>query len=260
MTGQPLDAIPMVLLYPLTVLAMLATMEVGYRLTRARQRKSSDKTDAGVGAMSGASLALLAFLLAFVVSMGSGIATERRHLVMAEANAIGTTYLRAGYLDEPYKTEARDLLREYTDLRLAAHLDPAQLAAVVTRSEEIHNELWASAEVIAVESPLDTISLYISAVNEVIDLHAERVAVGIDIRIPPTILLGVYIVALFTMFLVGVQTGYGEKRNYLALVVLVLILAVVFLLIVDLDRAQEGLLRVSQLPLYDLQRQLNVGQ
>jgi hypothetical protein len=57
-----------------------------------------------------------------------------------------------------------------------------------------------------------------------------------------------------------VQTGYGEKRNYLALIVLVLILAVVFLLIVDLDRAQEGLLRVSQLPLYDLQRQLNVGQ
>lgn len=247
------------LLYILTVLAMLATMEVGYRLTRARQRKSPDKTDAGVGAMSGASLALLAFLLAFVVSMGSGIATERRILVMAEANAIGSTYLRAGYLDEPYKTEARDLLREYTDLRLAAH-EGEDLATVITRSEEIQNELWASAETMAVESPLPTISLYISAVNEVIDRHAERVAVGIDIRIPPTILLGVYLVALFTTFLVGVQTGYGEKRNYLALVVLVLILAVVFLLIVDLDRAQEGLLRVSQLPLYDLQRQLNVGQ
>ena len=257
MTGQPLDAIPMWLLYPLTVLAMLLTMEVGYRLTRARQRKSTDKTDASVGAMSGASLALLAFLLAFVVSMGSGIATERRHLVVAEANAIGTAYLRAGYLDEPYKTEARDLLREYTDLRLAA-LDPAQVAMVITRSEEIHNELWASAEMIAVESPLDTISEYISSVLDVIDRHAERVAVSVDLRIPPTVLLGVYLVALFTMFLVGVQTGYGEKRNYLALVVLVLILAVVFLLIVDLDRAQDGLLRESQLPLYDLQRQLNM--
>lgn len=259
MTGQPLDAIPMWLLYILTVLAMLATMEVGYRLTRARQRKSADKTDAGVGAMSGASLALLAFLLAFVVSLGAGIASERRHLVMDEANAIGTTYLRAGYLGEPYKTEARDLLREYTDLRLAA-LDPAQRAAAIARSEEIHNELWASAEVIAIESPLDTISLYLESLNEVIDRHAERVAVGVDIRIPPTVLLGVYLVALFATFLVGVQTGYGEKRDYLALVVLVLILAVVFLLIVDLDRAQEGLLRVPQLPMYDLQRQLKIGQ
>ena len=247
------------LLYILTVLAMLATMEVGYRLTRARQRKAPDKADAGVGAMSGASLALLAFLLAFVVSLGSGIAAERRHLVMAEANAIGTTYLRAGYIDEPYKTEARDLLREYTDLRLAA-LDPAKLAAAITRSEEIHNELWASVEVIAVENPLPTISLYISSVNEVIDRHAERVAIGVDIRIPPTVLLGGYVVALFTTLLVGVQSGYGEKRNYVALVVLVLILSVVFLLIVDLDRAQEGLLQVSQLPMFDLQRQLIFGQ
>jgi hypothetical protein len=259
MTGQPLDAIPMGLLYILTVLAMLATMEVGYRLTRARQRKSADKTDAGVGAMSGASLALLAFLLAFVVSLGSSIATERRQLVMAEANAIGTAYLRAGYIDEPYRTESRGLLREYTDQRLAA-LDPARITAAVRRSEEIHNELWAGAEVLAVESPLPTISLYISAVNEVIDLHAERLAAGVDIRIPPTVLLGVYIVALFTTFLVGVHSGYGDKRNYLALLVMVLILAVVFLLIVDLDRAQDGLLRVPQLPLYDLQRQLKIGQ
>jgi uncharacterized membrane protein (Fun14 family) len=59
------------------------------------------------------------------------------------------------------------------------------------------------------------------------------------------------------MFLVGVQTGYGERRNYLALVVLVLILSVVFLLIVDLDRSQEGLLRVNQQAMIDLQRQLN---
>jgi hypothetical protein len=62
------------------------------------------------------------------------------------------------------------------------------------------------------------------------------------------------------MFLVGVQTGYGEKRNYLALMVLVLILAVVFFLIVDLDRALDGLLRVPQQPMIDLQRQLNVGR
>jgi hypothetical protein len=116
MTGQPLDVIPMWALYFLTVLALLATMEVGYRLTKARQRKSPDETDAGVGSMSGASLALLAFLLAFVVGFASNIAAERRQLVMAEANAIGTTYLRAGYLDEAYRTQARDLLREYTDI------------------------------------------------------------------------------------------------------------------------------------------------
>ena len=71
MTGQPLDSLSIWVLYILTVLSMLATMEVGYRLTRAGQRKAPAKGDAGVGSMVGASLALLAFLLAFVVGFGA---------------------------------------------------------------------------------------------------------------------------------------------------------------------------------------------
>ncbi len=131
MINQPLDLIPMWAMYFLTVLAMLATMEAGYRLNRALRRKSPDKTDVGLGGMVGASLALLAFLLAFVVGFGANVNTERRHLVVDEANAIGTTNLRAGYLDEPYRTEARDLLREYTDIRLRGAQDRTQLAAAV---------------------------------------------------------------------------------------------------------------------------------
>ena len=175
--------------------------------------------------------------------------------MIKEANAIGTAYLRAGYLDEPYRTDSRDLLREYVDMRLAL-LDPEKRVDAFLRSEEIHNELWQRAEQVARESPLDTISLNISAVNEVIDVHTERIIYGIDIRVPATVLLGMFIVALFTMFLVGMQSGYAEKRNYVALVVMVLILSVVFFLIVDLDRSQEGLMRVPQQALYDLQRQL----
>ena len=140
LTSQPLDVVPLWLLYILTVLALLGTMEIGHRLARARRRKSPGETDAGAGAMAAATLALLAFLLAFLVSLGTGFAAERRRLVVAEANAIGTANLRADYLDEPYRTQSRDLLREYTDMRLAA-VDLTQRAAAVARSEEIHDEL-----------------------------------------------------------------------------------------------------------------------
>jgi len=255
MTVQPLDSLPVWAIYLLTVLVLLAAMEAGYRFTKVNQRKRTAEGDTGIGAMAGATLALLGFLLAFMVGFAANLSSERRQLVIKEANAIGTAYLRAGYLDEPYRMESRELLREYVDMRIAA-LDLDERVDAVLRSEEIHNELWTRAEQVARESPLDTISLYISSVNEVIDVHTERIIYGIDIRVPATVLLGMFIVALFTMFLVGMQSGYAEKRNYVALVVLVLILSVVFFLIVDLDRSQEGLMRVPQQALYDLQRQL----
>jgi hypothetical protein len=81
----------------------------------------------------------------------------------------------------------------------------------------------------------------------------------VDVRIWTSVVLGLYVVAVFATFLVGVQSGDGETRNYLAHIVLVLILSVVFILIVDLDRAQEGLLQVNQLPMIDLLRQLNAA-
>jgi len=155
-----------------------------------------------------ATLALLAFLLAFVVVFAVDISSERRQLVIKEANAIRTAYLQAGYLDEPYSSESRDLLREYVVIRLAV-LDQANRLEAVLRTEEIHKELWARAEEVAIESPLDTISTYVSSVNAVIDVNTERISFGIDIRVPTTVLLGLFIVGMFTMFLVGMQFGHA---------------------------------------------------
>jgi drug/metabolite transporter superfamily protein YnfA len=234
---------------------MLAAIEGGYRFSKALKRKSPDKTDAGISSLAAASLALLAFLLAFVVSYGGNINTERRHLVVEDSNSIGTTYLRAGYLDEPFRSDAQDLLREYTDIRVN-ELEPAELGTALARSVEIQNELWADVETLARENNSPTTSLYINTLNDMIDVHAERVTVGLVIRIPPSIILGLYLVGLFATFLVGMQSGDGEKRNYLAHVVLVLTLSVVFFLIVDLDRSREGFLQISNQPMIELQRQI----
>ena len=250
---QPLDQVPLWVLFLLTIVVLFLMIEAGYRFGKAWKRRSPDKQDSSLGAMVGAMLALVAFLLAFVVSYGSTILTERRHLVVDEANAIGTTYLRAGYLDEPYRTQAQDLLREYTDLRLQ---EVEKLAERLARSEEIQNDLWASVERIAVEKPTPITSTYITTLNDVIDLQAERVTVGLDIRIPPSVILGLYIVAMFSLFMLGMQSADGEKRNILAQITLVLILSVVFFLIEDLDRSREGFLQVTQQPMVELQRQI----
>lgn len=255
--NQPLDALPLWAMYILTVVVLLLAVEAGYRLSTTMQRRWPDKAESSVGTLNGATLALLAFLLAFVTSTAVDSFTARRQAVVAEANAIGTTYLRAGYLPDPYAANAHDLLREYVDTRLVVAQDATTAPQAIARSEEIHNALWADAESLARENATPTIALYISSLNEVIDLQTERINIALVARLPWTIVAGLYLIAVLAMGLVGLHAGYAERRNPIALIALVLVLSVVFLLILDLERGQEGLLTVSQQSMIDLQRQLN---
>jgi hypothetical protein len=253
--SQPLDMLPMWAVYSLTVIVLFLSSEVGFRLGKYLQKHWPDKAEASVGTVVGAALALLGFLLAFVTSIAIDNFNQRRQLVVSEANAISTTYLRAGYLDEPYGVESRNLLREYVDLRLKA-LDPTFTATAITRSEEIQDELWLLAEDIAKENSTSTISLYLSSLNQVIDLHTERINAEFGYRVPPTIVLGLYVVAVMTMILIGVHDSYRDKHNVIALIMVVLIVSVVFLVINDMDRSNVGLLQIPQKALIELQQKL----
>ncbi len=252
---QPLDVLPIWGVYLFSLVLLSLSVEAGFRLGRWIEKRWPDRSETGVGTMVGASLAFLGFMLAFVTGFAMNIFNERQHLVISEANAIGTAYLRAGYLEEPISAESRQLLREYLDQRLIA-LDPAQLEAAMTRSEQIHTELWSRAEISARQNSTPTMALYLSALNEVIDLHTERVNMSLGIRVPPTVLLGVLLVAALTMLLLGMFMSYSGSRNIAAMLIMALILTAVFLIVVDLDRSTQGLIQVPQQALFDLQKQL----
>ena len=256
-TTQPLDLLPIWSIYILTVLTLFLAAEAGFRLSIPVQKRWPDKSEAGVGVMVGAALALLGFLLAFVTSIALGNFNQRRQLVVSEANAIGTTYLRAGYLADPYGVESRKLLREYVVLRLKA-LEPAATLSAIARSEQIHDELWLIAEKVATNYPTPTVALYLSSLNQLIDLHTERLNAELGFRVPPIMVLGIYIVAILTMILIGVHGGYHEKHNLIALIMVVLIVSVVFLVIIELDRSNVGLLQVPQKALIELQQRLDL--
>jgi hypothetical protein len=255
---QPLDNLPLWGVYILTVVVFLLSIEVGFRLENFLQKRYPDQAEVSVGTMVGASLAFLGFFLALITSTAVGIFNERRTLVISEANAIGTTYLRAEYLEEPISTSSRLLLTEYVDVRLSAR-NPENLAAALARTEEIHQELWSLAVDAAKGNPSPVTSLYIASLNEVIDLHTLRVNANLVYRVPPSILLGIYFVAILSLVLVGIQTSYLGQRNFLALAMMVLILSMVYYLISDLERNQTGLIQISSQALLDLQQQLRSG-
>jgi len=253
---QLLDPLPIPVVFVLIVAAMLALFEVGYRIGRWWQERTPEETEGPTGALVGSLLALMAFLLAVTMGMASDRFDARRALVLEETNAIGTTYLRAGYLPEPYAEDSRRLLREYVPLRFGI-ADRDQLLASFNRSTEIHADLWAMAEELAETTPdSDLLGLYIDTLNETIDVHTSRAAGIIYARVPETVLVLLVIGAALTMGMVGYGAGLSRRRGLIGALALIVALAAVLTLVVDLDRPREGFLQVNEQPLIDLANEL----
>ena len=212
---------------------------------------------APIGSIVAATLGLLGFLLAFTFGIAASKFDERRTLVIEEANAIGTTFLRSGYLPDPYRPEIQKLLKEYVSTRLEA-LKPDQLAQGIKKSEELQDQLWSQAVAVAKSNPDSVVAgLFISSLNELIDLHTKRVSIGVYFRLPIIIWSVLYFVTLLAFGSVGFQVGLFHARFLGIALLLVLTFSSVIVLIVDLDRPLEGFIKVSQQPLIDLMDKFN---
>jgi hypothetical protein len=250
----PLDHLSIGWLLVVTIVVVLAAVEAGYRVGRHRKRTGAEH-EAPLGTAVGAALALLAFVLAFTFGMAASRYDTRRELLQREANAIGTTYLRTGFLPEPVRGELRAMLREYTEARLSIS-GPGDLETAIRRSEDLHGRMWAVTERVAPTRDSPLTSLFVQSLNETIDLHALRKTLVLWAHIPTTIWLALYIVAIVTMGAMGYYAGVAGTTRSVAGLAVVLSFAVVIALIADLDRPREGLLRANQQPLLDLQRSL----
>ncbi len=257
MDHEPLDAIPMWLFLPLAIAVGLAAVESGYRFGRWRHARATEELPAPVAAMVAAVLGLLALLLGFTFSLAASRFDARRQAVLEEANAIGTTFLRARLLPEPQRTESLHRLREYADLRIRG-LTKSGVAGLLARSGELHEELWSRAVAVAEQDPeAITTGLYIQSLNALIDVHSKRVLVGLRSRIPASIWLVLFGLSSIGMASVGYQAGLSDTRRSPEMPILTLAFAAVLFLIVDLDRAHEGALRVGQQAMVDVLRTMN---
>jgi hypothetical protein len=180
-------------------------------------------------------------------------------LLLDEANAIGTTYLRAGMLPERAQ-QVRDLLRDYVGARLEA-VQPGKLAEGIRRSEDIQQKVWTQAETVGNQKPSSiVVGLFVQSLNQMIDLHAARMQASLRSRIPGAIWVGLFAVAALSLATMGYHAALSGTRRSLAIIAVAVTFAVVIELIADLDRPQEGILRVSQQALLDVQRSMNPPQ
>ena len=251
-----LDHLPLWGLFVATIIVVVLSVEGGYRLGKYRRARSEQEKDAPVGAIVAATLGLLAFMLAFTFGLAATRFDARRMLVLEESNAIGTANLRAGLLPEPNRSEIRKLFREYVDVRLEA-VKPGATEEAISKSSELHRALWSQASEVAAQDNRSILTgVFIQALNEVIDLHAKRVMFGLRNRIPELVWLVLYFMAIVSMTALGYQEGISGSRRSLAVLALAFTFSAVMLLIADLDRPQEGLLRVGQRAMIDLRESL----
>jgi hypothetical protein len=232
---------------------MLLACEIGYHLgNRARTRRDSE-APASLGSMVAGLLGMLGFVLAFTFSIASGQHDMRKARVLEEANAVGTAYLRADLLEPQYSEEIKRLLREYVDLRLQK-VTAENYRDILERSEQIHDLLWAQARSAALAASNTNTQLVIESINSVIDMHTKRAMAALFTRIPASIWLALLAISTFCMVTMGIQIGFAGKRRLVAVIPLLLAFAVLVTLVVDLDRPQNGLIRVGQQAMTDLQR------
>jgi uncharacterized protein YqgC (DUF456 family) len=256
-SGLAVDELPVLVFFVAFIVIALVVFQAGYRLGRWWQSRTPDEKEGLTGMLVGSILGTLAFLLAVTMGMSSDRFDTRRAIIVDEANAIGTTYLRAGYLPQPQSAESRALLREYARLRVVSD-DTSELDAAIARSVAIHRELWAIAEDLAIETPTsEMLALYVDSLNELIDIHTTRFVAGVYARVPETVLYLLIIGALVAIGAVGYNAGLTRRRSLLSAVLLVVALGAVVTLVVDLDRPRDGIIRVNQQALIDLVEQLH---
>lgn len=210
---------------------------VRYNIDKTPERKEQ------MGTIRDGFFILLSLLLGFTLTFSASRFAERRSLAVEEAVSIGTTYLRASTLSQPYRDHAKQLLRDYVDARLALDdADRSRFNEAMSRSNHIQQELWLDAATVAQSDRSYVTGLYLSSLNETIDLDAKRTA-AFEYHVATAIWILIISISLIVAFTRGATM---TSRFWLSLILIPLTIAIVVALISDLDTPSHGLIRLDQ--------------
>jgi hypothetical protein len=227
---------------------MLGMLEVGRRIGARRLARDAEGSRSG-GVMDGAVFGLLGLLLAFTFSGAASRFDHRRNLIVDEANAIGTAWLRIDLLPSDAQPAIRDGFRRYLDARVGAYQKLPDVAASKLELAGAHHEqeeVWArAAEACRADGGEPARMLLLPAMNEMFDIaHTRAMATRMH---PPGVIYGMLAaVAMVGAVLAGyAMAGAGKQRSFLHMVAFAGTIAIAVYAIIEIEYPRQGLVRVD---------------
>ena len=249
-----------VLRYPIFVLALSLvvlwlSVHLGAFFCRKRNKLTADERD-DFGLIVAATLTLLGLIIGFSFSMASSRYDLRKTYEEAEANAIGTEYVRADLLPVPNAANVRALLKSYLDQRVLFYetRDASRLIQINATTAQLQTELWSATEAPAAAQPTPVIALAVSGMNDVLNSQGYTQAAWWN-RIPTGAWLLMAAIAICSNLLIGYGARRAQKESML-LLVLPIVVSISFFLIADIDSPRAGLIRVRPQNLISLSQSL----
>jgi len=256
------DLIPIWLLLIGTILLMVLFIEFGFRLGKKANSDGKKAQTSQVRAIMGAGLGLLAFMLAFTFSTAQSHFEVRVQSLAEEARIARNAFMQADMLVEPERTQAKLLLKDYIELRSGMHkfsgLNISEgLAELIRLSEQIQQNLWSLATKSHGKNNVDQneteqTTMFMESVIALTDIHFVRLHSAVMNRIPLTIWMTLYLMAVLSMIIMGYQAGLTDKRSPVATITLAVAFSAVIILITDLDRPIMSFFEINKQLLVDL--------
>lgn len=234
---------------------MFIANEIGFRLGRRLHRDETEKSRFASGALKASVFGMVALLVGFSFSLTASRHELRRKVVLDEANAIGTCYLRSELLDQPVKEKLQGTLRKFIDVRIEHYenlLDSAAHLKTQREMGELLDDLWqAVVRTGKANAEATRVSQIVPAANAVIDLNATRTWATRS-HLPGAVLVLLVVCVAVSSLLIGHSSGQSSRRHVWLWIATNALFSLVMFVMLEYDRPSRAMARVDHAPLTDL--------
>ncbi len=261
MTEELLYSIPQWIIGLVTLALLITSVEIGYLIGLKAKVEMTQPMKDQISTIQTAILTIFTFLLGFTFAMALSRFDNRKQMVVKESNAIGTAVLRSKLLPENQRAKMIELFRKYVNLEFSitsrANVPIKERKEQNLEVKRLQTLMWGEAFAATENNPLSVpAGLFATSINQLIDVKTER-DIAISNHVPEIVLLGLLLFASLAIGILGYGNGLAATHARYPAIILCIVITISFILIIDLDRPNRGLTKVSQESMIDLMAIIN---